>query len=215
MFDKTGNKIDPAQVVIDELAKSRARRDFDSFLENGTTAGRLRLKAAAWENVCIAQSYRETDFDLLPNKIKAAQVLAWKYGSKGLLVTGPTRAGKTRACWLLLRRVWDEGHSVRAFDGIGWFLAVKTAFMDENTERWLRDLVRVDVLFLDDIFRGRMTEAQDMALWGILERRTTAGKPVIITTNATSETLREKVGGGDQLDPIISRIKEFCNVITF
>lgn len=170
-------------------------------------------REAAWNRLC-PPIYRDTDIDRLPRPAEAIRVTAWEYNPKGMILHGPTRAGKSRAAWLLMRRLYDEGKTITAFDGIGWFFAVGSAFRDmEKAEGWLDGLTRCDVLFLDDIFRGRVTDAQDLALWGALERRTANRKPVIITTNATSGTLETKTG--EQLAPIISRLREFCDDVAF
>jgi hypothetical protein len=65
-----------------------------------------------WERIC-PEEYQRTDVPRLEENLRRRnydvswlrQVLAWQYGPKGLLVGGSTGVGKTRAIWVLLRRV--------------------------------------------------------------------------------------------------------------
>lgn len=187
------------------LIKQRAEAD--------ETARKCAEHEKRWTDLCPV-IYRDTNVDELPDQPATMKVLAWTYQERGMLLHGPTRAGKSRSAWLLMRQLHDAGRSIMAFDGIGWFIKVGAAFREiEKADLWLDSLTRVDVLFLDDIFRGRMTDAQDLALWGVMERRTSNRRPVIITTNATSEVILTNTG--EQMEPIIERMREFCDDVVF
>src|SRR5215467_4156809 len=58
----------------------------------------------AWKELCPAE-YCNTCPEQLPNAEKFEQVQNWQYGPQGLVVLGPTRRGKTRSVWGLLRRL--------------------------------------------------------------------------------------------------------------
>lgn len=153
---------------------------------------------------------------------KLAEVLAWQPNpdGHGMFLVGPARTGKTRCVWLLLRRlVVKRGLAVKAFDGVGWQIAVARAFGDPGTtEAWFDSLVEPAVLFIDDLFKGRITEAIETAVHGILERRAAHLKPVFITSNTDGKTLVARMtesGRADRAEAILGRIKEFCDVIRF
>lgn len=177
-------------------------------------AERLRRELlATWEIACPA-IYKATDIEMLPDKTASRQVVEWTYNPKGLLLVGPSRVGKTRSAWELVKRACSAGHTTMAFDGLSWFIGVSGALSNlETADDWFDSVCSVDLLFLDDIFRGRMTEAQDVGLWGTIERRMAAGKPCVVTTNATGQTLVDRCGA--QIVPIIERLRECCNVVTF
>ena len=162
--------------------------------------------------------YQQTDPARLPQKHLAA-VTAWKYGPKGLLLVGPTGTGKTRCAWQLLRRLILSGRRVRAFDGLGWAVAVSEAFgKPDETESWLDHVCTADVLFIDDLFKGKMTEAQELAAIGVFERRTNHLLPVIVTMNSTGRMILDRMteqGRADRGEPLIRRMGEFCEVIRF
>jgi DNA replication protein DnaC len=162
--------------------------------------------------------YQHTDPAQLPQD-KLAAVNAWKYGPKGLLLVGPTGTGKTRCAWELLRRLIHEGRSVRVFDGLGWGVAVSAAFGElATTADWLDRVCKADVLFIDDLFKVKMTEAQEQAAYGVFERRTNHLLPIICTMNSTGRMILERMtdqGRADRGEPLIRRMAEFCEVVTF
>ena len=69
------------------------------------------------------------------------------------------------------------------------------------------------MLFLDDAFRGRLSDAQELAMLGVVERRTSNGMPIIMTLNQTGKSLLD--AHGERIEPIIRRLKEFCDDISF
>jgi len=177
-----------------------------------------RLHRERYERDC-PPLYQQTDpARLPPDKLKA--VLAWRYGPRGLLLVGKTGAGKSRCAWQLIRRLTvDEGRHVRAFDGIGWGVAVSAAFGDpQTTETWLDRVCKADVLFIDDLFKVKFTEAQEQGIYGVFERRAAYMRPIIATMNTTGELLLARMteqGRADRGEPLIRRMRDFCQIITF
>ncbi len=163
--------------------------------------------------------YRETVQAMLPQP-QLERVLAWRPGPRGLALVGPTGKGKTRCAWELFRKLMDEQHAhVLAYDGIGWALAVSRAFgAPDTTEDWLDYVCSAEVLFLDDVFKGRLSEAQEHALYGVFERRTANMLPIVCTLNATGGTLLDRMtdaGRAERGEPLLRRIREFCDVVMF
>lgn len=164
--------------------------------------------------------YRETDVDRLP-AAELATVLAWRMNPRGLLLVGPTGTGKTRCVWMLLRQLLGQRPETRivAFDGLGWGIAVSKAYGDpEYTERWFDKVCQCDVLFLDDLFKAKMTEAQEQAVYGVFERRSAQMLPIIVTMNSTGKMILDRMtdqGRADRGEPLLRRMAEFCDVIHF
>ena len=172
-----------------------------------------------FESLC-PPLYRKTDVARLPSPAKFAKVLGWNYGRNGLLLVGPTGTGKTRCAWSLIRRLFvEERRQVNYFDGIGWGISVSQAYgQPETTERWLDRICRADVLFLDDLFKAKMTEAQEQALYAVFERRAAWLRPVIATMNSTGEMSLARMtdnGRADRGEPLLRRMREFCEVVNF
>ena len=169
---------------------------------------------AFWPKVC-PPLYRATEAGRLPQDA-LADVLAWQYGPQGLLLMGPTGTGKTRAAFLLLKRlVLEDLRIVRAFDGLGFdHECVRHFRSDGGGEDWADALAKVDVVFLDDLGKGCFTPRVEAELFGLIERRAANCLPTIATTNMTGRDLAGKVSA-DRGAPMVRRLREFCKCITF
>ncbi len=188
----------------------------ESWIERERQRERER-RDERFRNLC-PPLYQQTDPAKLPQD-KLAAVMGWQYGPKGLLLVGPTGTGKTRCVWQLLRRLILQGRSVKSFDGLGWGVAVSAAFgTPDETEQWLDRVCKADVLFIDDLFKVKMTEAQEQAAYGVFERRTNHLLPIICTLNSTGRMILDRMtdqGRADRGEPLIRRMGEFCEVVTF
>lgn len=221
MYEKAVQEIDLVKVIDGGAEIVERKRDWrDTATSAQLTAEynswfvKKERPRKDWSEICTAARYRETDPRLLPAQGPYKAVAAWQYQERGLILTGPSGLGKTRAAWLLMRRLHEEGRNILAFDGFGWTANVARAFMDvQNLERWMDGLTYVDMLFLDDVFRGKFTDAQELALWGVIERRTANKMPIIVTLNATGESLKADYGAS--VEPIIRRMREFCDSVSF
>ena len=165
--------------------------------------------------------YRETDIRRLP-AVNYRQIMAWRYDAKGLLLTGASGLGKTRCAWKLIERIICEDKPLMTFkwyDAIQWGSTVSRKFFDvEITEEWLDYLGKVDILFLDDLFKSKMSEAQESAVYDVVERRSANKKPLLITMNATAATIKARMteaGRSERYEAIMRRLVEFTTVINF
>jgi predicted ATPase len=165
-----------------------------------------------WEKLC-PHAYQHTDRERILSKPWAREVVNWQYEPKGLCLVGKTGVGKSRAAWLLLQRLFDEGKKIKALDSQTFRSANTQAAMDGETETWIRSLSRVDVLLFDDFGQMRVTDAAAESLLAVVSKRTENGNPMIITTQYTGHELSSQFEREHLGEAIRRRIGEFCHVI--
>ncbi len=175
-----------------------------------------RTRAARWAQICPAV-YAEP-FDPAKSRARAAglaKVRAWRFGPRGLYVIGATGSGKSRSVGTQLTPAFMAGISVRYVDGVT-FAIESGAHMGNPTEaiksEWMRTLRTVDVLWIDD-FAKRWTEATEEAAFAVVEWRTARKLPIIITTNYSGDEMRSMAVQSNVMEPMIRRLKEFCDVV--
>lgn len=174
-------------------------------------------KMAMYLSICPAL-YADTDEAKLPDREAAARVTAWRFQHKGIAMMGPSRTGKSRTAWMLVKKLILAGRRVRCFDSIRWSSEVVRASCDEGMDEFLVKACNCDAMFVDDLFKARMTETQELGAYGLMERMAQLKKPLFITTNSTAQTIRDsatEAGAATRIEPIIERIKEFMTVIVF
>jgi DNA replication protein DnaC len=176
-------------------------------------ATRLHELREQWKGIC-PPLYRDTDPMRLP-EVPLQTVLAWRYGSQGLLVHGDTGRGKTRAVFQLLRRLhFDEGRKIIRFGANDFGAECSKRFFDGDGSAWIAGLVKADVLFLDDLGKDRFTDRVESALFGLVEGRMSNLRPIIVTTNFFGDALASKMTG-DRGQPLVRRLRESCQDVAF
>ena len=170
-----------------------------------------RHREAQWEKLC-PPLYRQTAPERLPDQKALTEALSWSWGPSGLLMAGPTGSGKTRIAWLVLRRVFDEGKRIHAFDAVSFSHEVGNRFYDGDGEGWIARVARADVLFLDDVGKCKLTERGEAELFGLVEKRTANLLPIVCTMNLTDAALQDRLSE-DRGAPLVRRLKEFCKVL--
>ena len=168
---------------------------------------------AAWADIC-PPLYRDTDPARLPKK-QLAKVMSWTYGPRGLLLHGSTGKGKTRCAYQLLHRLHFEEHRrIIAMTATSFSHYCGARFGNQTGEKWIRELSQAEVFFLDDLGKGRLTERAEAELFGLIEARIADCLPLILTTNATGASLVEQLSP-DRGEPLVRRLREFCESVTF
>ena len=167
-----------------------------------------------WEAICPIL-YRRTDPARLPQD-KLRKVMEWQYNPRGLIFHGFTGRYKTRAAYLLLRRLHYEGIKIAAFDSTDFANKCADKFRDGSGGVWIESLIRIPIFFIDDLGNEPSGERGAGEIFHIIKRRGEEMLPVIITTNTVGGELSTKLRGPqDRGYSLVRRLREFCEPIEF
>lgn len=177
------------------------------------TTSIMQDREAVWRELC-PPLFHDTDIAKLPRPEKTEQVLKWS-GERGLLLHGQTRKGKSRSAWLLLRREFDKGRSIRVLDTMSGFEYGSTFSIGaKEAEEWVKQHCQCSILFMDDVFKVKLTDSFEAALFAILDYRLNHKKVLMATCNDTGDSLTARMST-DRGAAFVARLKECCDTISF
>lgn len=212
----------PKMAAVEPMTSEELQKSSQRALE----ALEERNRYSAW-SIMAAGIYAEP-FDMTKvadsvDRSEVQKVLDWQFSPKGIYVVGNSGGSKSRAVYAMLRRQYlTERRDVRIMDGPSFASYCSAAFANpEQTEERLNALVEPQILFIDDLFK-RFTPATEDGAFTVIERRTSRKKPILITINYDANDLTAMSRGKgdvgiakDMMAPILRRLAEFCEVITF
>ncbi len=177
---------------------------------------------AAWDAIC-PEEFRtrfeggNTDLERLEREQPmVAKILTHPLGAQGLILRGATGAAKTRCMYRLLRAYFltKPRPSIIAMSAGRFDREARDAAGNFTLSKWFKRLASADVLFLDDIGKGKWGPGTAGQLWELIDDRCANGRPVFLTTNFTGDKLVEVLGlDGDTAAPLLRRLREHCQVI--
>lgn len=159
--------------------------------------------------------YRDTDIARLSPLSRKIIATPYPKDGKGVMLVGKTRTGKTRTAWMLAREWFcSADRSLLWFNGGSFGRAVADNYGNHHAEEWHKELLTVSTLLLDDIFKHRLTDAVQDALFSVVEDRMAYLRPTILTLNNDGGGLSGAVSA-DMEAPLLERLMESCNVNLF
>jgi hypothetical protein len=174
-------------------------------------------RLTSWQTLCPLEYRKPLDWKFKgANRSLLSKVLAWTYGERGLLVSGDNGHCKTRFLWQLLRREWDAGRGIIEQAHAGFRMTV-TALAASDQRRlldWLAELAKVEILFIDDLGKGRATPASEEGIFNLLDARMRACLPILFTTDMALDRI-EAGFSDDYARGVMRRILERCEQIEF
>lgn len=129
-----------------------------------------------------------------------------KKRGKGLLLYGTVGSGKTYIAACIANELISRGRPCLVTN----FARITNTLqgMFEGKQRYLDDLNRLDLLVIDDLSAERDTSFMNEMVFNVIDARYRSGKPLIITSNLTSEELMRPNNIDKQR--IYSRVLEMC-----
>lgn len=158
---------------------------------------------------------KDFTFDKDDKKNKTVTEMAQRYVSyfrtnlkdgNGIMFYGSVGTGKTFMAGCIVNALLNKGYSclVTSFARITNTLSG----MYEGKQQYLDDLVKYDLLVIDDLASERDTEYMNEVVFNIIDMRYKTKRPLIITTNLTRKDLEEPENVGKQR--IYSRLLDMC-----
>lgn len=178
----------------------------------------LAAYSESWKLLCPPEFNKEISFSTcgLHLKPKYEQIIRWKYGPKGLIAFGGTGRCKTRFMFRLVRREHFAGRKVVYVRHPEFREKVsRLSFMSQmDLFRYMADFRAADIVFFDDLGKGRITDASEEALESMIDERTRNEKPIFFTSNEGQDSLAARLSQ-DRGMPMIRRILDFCEIVDF
>lgn len=167
---------------------------------------------------CVAAipvRYREATTDLPQIKAWARQFHADPRHAPSVLLLGPTGTGKTFQAYAALKMAASAVRANRA----GIWLAPRWQAMtftelcasmrprgrDYDPESVLKSYLDSDLLMIDDLGAGKVTEAVEEVTYRLVNGRYNDMRPSVFTSNLELPALRDAIG-----DRVASRLSETC-----
>jgi hypothetical protein len=199
--------------------------DYDAIgAEYLANARRLACRER-WEAAC-PPALRESDWQhprLVPYAGQIAAILGHSPAQKGLLASGPTGRGKSRAMWALMHRLaCEEGRDIRYYHAVEFFAALQSriSYGQDDANGWIEAVARVPIVFIDDLGQQSLLRSREDWAQGwffrFLDIRVGERLPLYITTNLRAEDMvptdaRANLRG----DPLLRRLLDLCDPVKF
>lgn len=127
---------------------------------------------------------------------------------RGILLYGNIGSGKTFIACCIANGLIDEGFSVivKNFNSIA-----NQLFSTSKKDEYMENLTNCALLILDDIDVERDTSYMDEIVFGVIDSRYRAQKPIIVTTNLNPAQMKNT--SNKERKRVYSRLMEMCTPI--
>ena len=169
------------------------------------------MRSVAFYDSQTKQSVFENDDFLNPQLSKISRRYVDKFAElkeipKGLLFFGNVGTGKTFYASCIANALIEKNYSCIVTN----FARIVNVLSNTkiNKQEYIDDLCRYDLLIIDDLSSERNTEYMNEIVMNVIDSRYRSKKPIIVTTNLTSEELKNPTDVAKQR--IYSRLLEMC-----
>lgn len=127
----------------------------------------------------------------------------WTTG--GVCILGNVGSGKTHLAMAIANNLLAKGIEVVYVDYRSFISRMKQSLIDKDTyQSEIARLTEAEILYIDDLYKGKITEVDSSVMFEIINSRYLAKKPIIITSEMCIEQILDVDEG------VGSRIYEMC-----
>ncbi len=174
-----------------------------------------KAKKETWAKLCPKEFQKPISFSARGSGRQLhRKIMEWKLGARGLYVHGRTGLCKTRFIWALLNRYFHQGKEISAMTHVDFRFKISGLLASEqrHASDWILYLGKVDILFLDDMGKGRSTPASEEAFHSLIDLRYKNQMPTFFTSERPVGEVCESFSD-DRRDAIIRRLEEMSEAI--
>lgn len=171
---------------LEDLCAQEQRKELGSAFDGGECFDNFRLD---YYSEAVIPQYKTSARNVMERNLRHCREYAQNFaqGAGNLLLSGGTGLGKTHLALSIGTAVGEQGFSVCYETAISLFSKLERAKFSpsETTIAQVEKLEQCDLLIMDDLGTEMPSQFITAALYGLLNQRLLARKPMVITTNLT------------------------------
>lgn len=141
------------------------------------------------------------------------QLQDWRPDQGGIIILGPSGAGKTTGLWSIFQALEKSGINCDYWSAVELGKELSKCARDIESAT---HLTRKAVLMIDDFGKERITQSSASMWWELINRRYEGKLPVVITTRYKGEEFESRIG--EKGDPVIAhdirrRLRDMTNIL--
>ena len=172
--------------------------------ENRSLEGRLRW-AQLKQRACIEDIDYRTHRGLARDVIEQLTTMEWVKFHQNCIITGSTGIGKTYLACALAQKACRDGYSAVYYVSTKLFRELGTAQVDGSLPKFLKKLLKADLLVIDDWGMETVKPGQYREYLELLDDRQGSGA-TLITSQYAPNHWHELIGDATVADAILDRL---------
>lgn len=174
--------IDGQEVMVE--CNCKAERDHERALANSGILDKFRGKGF--------KNFEETEANISIKQACIEYVKLKAYEKSSIMLLGQVGSGKTHLAMAIANNLLAKGITVRYLDYRSFMTQIKQSITDKDEYQELIESVkRAEVLYIDDLYKGKVTESDINIMFEIINSRYLADMPVIVTSEMGPSRLIE------------------------